>query len=155
MLGKTFMKLYRSILSLFLAAIAVFLVSCGGPQVAKGPVYTPEQLVQIEKYVADVEAMRDSLLAIPPLVQQQKWVDVQSYIHGPLGEMRERMFRLARSLEPKVRKEAVQASREVFEHLIAIDEATETRDVPKALKNYNETLKDFEAFLKFVPAELS
>lgn len=149
------MKLYRSILSLFLAAIAIFLVGCGGPQVAKGPLYSPEQLAQIEKYVADVQEMRDDLLAIPPLVQQQNWVDVQSYIHGPLGEMRQRLFRLANSLEPKVRTKAVQASREVFEHLNAIDEATVERNAPKALKNYNETLKDFDAFLKYVPAELS
>jgi photosystem II protein PsbQ len=148
------MRRYRAILSVLFAAIAVFLVSCSAPtQTAKGPIYTPEQIAQIQIYVADVQEMRDRLLAIPPLVQQRKWVDVQSFIHGPLGEMRIRMTRLARSLEPKVQKNALQAAKDVFEHLILIDEATQTGDDRKALLNYNLALQDFDTFLKYVPGE--
>lgn len=149
------MRQYRAVVSLFIAAIAVLLVSCGGPtNVAKGPVYSPEQLAQIEKYTESVQEMRDRMLGIPPLVQQQRWTDVQSYIHGPLGEMRVRMSRLARSLEPKIQPQAVQAAKEVFEHLNLIDEATLTNDNRKALLNYNLALKDFETFFSYLPDEL-
>jgi photosystem II protein PsbQ len=134
-------------------AIAIFLVSCSSAPVAKGPVYTSAQLAQIEQYSTGVVELRDRLLEIPPLVQQQDWVDVQSFIHGPLGELRARMSRLARSLEPKVQKKALDAAKEVFEDLNLIDEATLTRDSKKALLSYNRAIQDFETFLKYVPAE--
>lgn len=148
------MMRYRAVLSVILAAIAVFLVSCSSPApTVKGPTYTPQQLEQIQNYLTDVEELRDRLLEIPPLVQKQQWVDVQTFIHGPLGELRFKMGKLARSLEPKVQKQALEAAQEVFEHLILIDEATLTRDNRKALFNYNETLKDFDAFLSLVPKQ--
>lgn len=147
------MKRFRSVLSLLLVVISVFLVSCSSPQVKKGPLYSADQIAQIHQYVVSVDELRDRLLEIPPLVQQGRWIDVQSFIHGPLGELRVRISRLARSLEPKVRDQAIAAGKEVFEHLNLIDEATLTKDNRKALLNYNLALKDFETFLEFVPAE--
>jgi photosystem II protein PsbQ len=150
------MMKYRSVLSVILAAIAVFLVSCSSPAPkVQGPTYTPQQLEQIQNYLADVKELRDRLLEIPPMVQKQEWVDVQTFIHGPLGELRFKMGKLARSLEPKLQKPALAAAQEVFEHLILIDEATQTRDSRKALFNYNQTLKDFDAFLSLVPQQAS
>jgi len=147
------MKRYRSVLSLVLAAIAVFLVSCGGAPVAKGPLYSPTQLAQIQKYSVDVENLRARMLDIPPLVQQGEWTDVQSYIHGPLGELRTKMSNLARMLEPKkARPAALATARAVFGHLNQIDEATITNDSRKAFLNYNEALKDFDAFLNLIPS---
>jgi photosystem II protein PsbQ len=147
------MRRFRSVLNVLVVAIAIFLVSCSSAPVAKGPVYTSAQLAQIEQYSTGVVELRDRLLEIPPLVQQQDWVDVQSFIHGPLGELRARMSRLARSLEPKVQKKALDAAKEVFEDLNLIDEATLTRDSKKALLSYNRAIQDFETFLKYVPAE--
>lgn len=146
------MKRYRSVLSLVLAAIAVFLVSCGGAPVAKGPLYSSTQLAQIQKYSTDVEDLRARMLDIPPLVQQERWTDVQSYIHGPLGELRFKLSNMARLLEPKqARPAALAAAKAVFGHLNQIDEATLTTDSRKAFLNYNEALKDFDAFLKLIP----
>jgi photosystem II protein PsbQ len=143
---------YRSVLSIILAAIAVFLISCSSPTaVAPGPTYTPAQLEQIQTYTAEVKELRERLLGIPPLVQQQRWTDVQTYIHGPLGELRFKMSKLARSLEPKVQATALASAKDVFDHLILIDEATQTRDSRKALLNYNRALEDFETFLSYVP----
>lgn len=147
---------FRSILTLVLAAIALFVVSCSSPQVtAKGPLYSSTQLEQIQKYATEVETLRERILEIPPLVQKGNWVDVQSFIHGPLGELRVKMSRLARELKPsKVQAEALESAKEVFKHLNLIDEATVTRDSRKALFNYNEALRDFEVFLKYLPQNL-
>jgi photosystem II protein PsbQ len=142
---------FRSILSLFLVAIALLLVSCGNPNVNQGPTYTSEELQQIQEYTAEVLEMRDRMQSIPPLVQKQDWVNVESYIHGPLGELRSRMFRLARALEPKVQKQAIQTARDVFEHLNKIDLAAQERNSTLAYANYNEALKDFDTFLTYVP----
>lgn len=146
------MKGFRSVLMLLVAALAVFMVSCSGQPVAKGPLYTTDQLTQIETSLATVQDLRERMLEIPALVQKGDWNDVQTYIHGPLGELRVKMSNLARQLRPeKAQKEALQAAREVFEHLNTIDEATVTNDRIKALKNYNEALRDFDAFLNLIP----
>ncbi|WP_448596285.1 photosystem II protein PsbQ [Thermoleptolyngbya sp.] len=145
-------KWYRSVLSLVLVAIALLSIGCSSAPVAKGPLYSPEQLAQIEKYVSDVDALRVRMQEIPPLVQKKQWVDVQTFIHGPLGELRAKMTRLARLLEPeKAQPAALDAAKAVFGHLTAIDEATETGDSQKALLNYNEALRDFQVFLDLMP----
>jgi photosystem II protein PsbQ len=146
------MARYRSVLAVVLAAVAAFLVSCGSPTAtAKAPTYTSAQLAQIEQYAAEVESLRDRLVELPPLIQQQQWTDVESFLHGPMGELRVKMSRLARSLMPKAQSDAQNAAKEVFEHLIVIDEAAQTRDTTKALRNYNEALKDFDTFFQLIP----
>lgn len=122
---------------------------------AKGPLYSAAQLEQIQHYAEDVQVLRDRMLELPPLVQQQKWTDVESFIHGPLGELRVRMSRLARTLVSKEQPKALAASKDVFEHLILLDEAAQARDTTKALRNYNEALRDFDAFFELIPSALS
>ncbi|HEY9699182.1 MAG TPA: photosystem II protein PsbQ [Trichocoleus sp.] len=144
---------YRSILTLILVAITTLLISCSNPTpTVEGPLYTSAQLEQIQKYTDDLQIFRDRMLELPPLVQKDAWTDVASFIHGPLGELRATMSRLARTLEPTKQKQALTASKEVFEHLILIDEASQSRDRTKALRNYNEALKDFDAFLNLIPS---
>lgn len=143
---------FRSILALALAAITVFLVSCGGAPVAKGPLYSDAQLEQIQVAAAGVDSLRDRLVELPPMIQAEDWVAVSSFTHGDLGELRARMSRLARSLAPqKTQTAALAAAKDVFGHLNEIDEAVIARDKTKALKNYNAALQDFETFLKYLP----
>lgn len=147
------MARYRSILALILAAITSFVVGCGSPTpTAKGPLYTTAQLEQIQHAADDIQALRDQLLELPPLIQQKEWIEVESFLHGPLGELRAKMSRLSRSLTPKAQQGALDAAKEVFEHLVAIDEAAQASDVNKALKNYNQALQDFEAFFELIPS---
>jgi photosystem II protein PsbQ len=142
----------RSILALALVAITVFLVSCGGAPVAKGPLYSNAQLQQIQSYAAGVDKLRDRLIELPPMIQAEDWVEVGSFIHGDLGELRARMSRLARTLAPeKTQTAALEAAKDVFGHLNELDEAAAARDTNKALKNYNAALQDFEVFLKYLP----
>jgi len=146
------MTRYRSILTFLLVVLTTFLVSCSSPTVAKGPVYTATQLEQIQRYSTDIQTLSERMTELSALIAAEQWNDVESFIHGPLGELRVRMVRLARSLEPKAQKGAQNAAKEVFEHLIAIDEAAQTRDFAKATKNYQAALRDFEAFFQLIPA---
>ncbi len=144
---------FRSILSLALVAITVLLVSCGGVPVAKGPLYSDAQLQQIQSYAAGVTSLRDRLQELPAKIQAEDWVEVGSFIHGDLGELRARMSRLARTLAPKkTQTAALAAAQEVFEHLNAIDDAATERDAQKALKNYNAAIQDFEVYLQNLPS---
>lgn len=144
---------FRSILALALAAITVFLVSCSGAPVAKGPLYSNVQLEQIQVYKAGVDTLRDRLLELPAKVQAEDWTEVSSFIHGDLGELRTRMSGLARNLAPeKTRTAALAAAKDVFGHLNKIDEAATERNPSKALKNYNSAIQDFEVYLKYLPS---
>jgi photosystem II protein PsbQ len=144
---------FRSILALALAAITVFLVSCSGAPVAKGPLYSDAQLEQIQAYTVGVNKLRDRLLELPAKVQAEDWTEVSSFIHGDLGELRTRMSGLARNLAPqKTQTAALAAAKDVFGHLNEIDEAATERNPSKALKNYNAVLQDFEVYLKYLPS---
>lgn len=146
---------FRSILTVVLTITLAFLLSSGSPALAakatKTPSYTPAQLEQIQRYATSVEELQNRMVEIPTLIQQQRWVDLKTFIHGPLGELRIRMARLARSLAPQSQKVAQQAAKDVFEHLVAIDEAADLGDATKAFRNYNEALKDLDAFFSLLP----
>jgi photosystem II protein PsbQ len=144
---------YRSLIAIILVAITSLLVSCGNPTpTAKAPTYTTDQIAQIQQYATRLQSFRDRMLELPPLVQQKRWSDVESLIHGPLGEIRATMLRLSRNLLPSEQKQAEAAAKETFEHLILIDEAAQAQDGIKALRNYNELLKDFDAFVERIPS---
>jgi photosystem II protein PsbQ len=150
------MARFRSILTVvFTVALAFLLISSHPAAAARSSSpspYTAAQLEQIQRYAADVDELRDRILELPTLIQQQKWVDVKSLIHGPLGELRARMSRLSRSLDPKAQKTAQKAAKEVFEHLEAIDEAATSRNPTKAFRDYNEVLKELDTFFSLLPS---
>lgn len=147
---------FRSIVAMVLTiAIALLLISGRPAEAARTtspPSYTPAQLEQIQRYATDVDELRDRILELPTLIQQEKWVDVKSLIHGPLGELRASMARLTRSLDPKAQKTAQKAAKDVFEHLVAIDEAATARSTTKAFRDYNAVLKDLDTFFGLLPS---
>lgn len=152
------MSKFRSLLSLLLVAIAVLLLNSGdaiaAKKVAQPPSYTPEQLEQIEKYAGDIEELRQRMLDIPQYVRQKRWRDIETLVHGPLGELRAKMGNLTRNLTPDLQASAREASKDVFGHLVKIDEAARENDSRKLLTNYNGALEDFETFLGYIPQQL-
>lgn len=141
----------RSLTGLLLAAIAVFVIGCSAPA-AKVTTYTPEQLGLIETYASSVSGLRERMPELETYIDQQDWVDVQYFIHGPLGELRIRMDRLARQLLPGSQDQAKTLAKELYRHLVKIDEAAADRDTPLASSQYYEALKDFDAYLDLLPA---
>lgn len=146
------MARHRSIFSLILVIVATFLISCGGPSVAKVPqTYTTAQVEQIQQYVPDMIALRDRMSEIPTLIQRRDWIDVNNFIHGPLGELRLKMTYVSRNLLPKDQETARQATRDFFDHLVKIEQAAQNSDTEQAKLNYREALADIDEFLQLVP----
>jgi photosystem II protein PsbQ len=145
------MSFFRPLLSLFLAFIAVFVVSCSDGSQAKAPTYSPAQLAQIATVSANVQTIRDRLPELATMIQQRDWNEVKSFIHGPLGEIRSRMSGLSRSLLPGAKEKALAASKEMFLHLNKIDEAADLNDYQLAIRNYAEAVKDYDTFTSFLP----
>jgi photosystem II protein PsbQ len=145
----------RSIVTVLLVAIASLVVGCSSGPVAVEPAYTPQEVAQIERYSGEVVELRDRFTAaIPPMIANETWRDVETFIHGPLGELRAKMASLTRALPPERQTRSLQAARDVFGHLVALDNAARARDTAKAVVNYNGALEDFKLFLDQVPTDL-
>jgi photosystem II protein PsbQ len=145
------MSLFRPLLSLLLAFVAVFIVSCGDASQAKAPTYSATQLEQIQATNKNVMALRDRLPELASLIESRDWNNVKSFIHGPLGDIRTRMAGLSRELLPGTKEQALSISKEIFVHLNSIDAAAGSQDYTLAIRNYGETVKDFTTFEDLIP----
>ena len=146
------MSRLRSLLSLILVLVTTVLVSCSGPQVEIPTTYSPEKIAQLEVYVSPIATARDGMEnTLQGFIADQNWVDTQTYIHGPLGQLRQGMLGLSRSLLPKDQDKAQALAKEVFGHLEQLDLAAKERNLSQPKTQYQEAIADFDAFLDLLP----
>ncbi|MEB3829765.1 photosystem II protein PsbQ [Phormidium sp. CCY1219] len=143
---------FRSILASILALVMVFVVSCAPQQAAKPPVYSPSQLEIIAEYKGDLLSLRDRMSELEQLIVDRKWVDVETFIHGPLGDLRRDMSYVTRNLDDREQKTARRKSQALFSDLEAIDAAAAEADYSEAVEKYGEAIVDFDAFLDLIPS---
>jgi photosystem II protein PsbQ len=146
---------YRSIVSLALAFVMTLFIAFASPAEAKTKArsYTAEQIETIQDYVGDIDMMRGRLTELGQLIEDESWVFVRNFIHGPLGELRFKMLGIARELYPESAKEARDLTREAFNQLNLIDKAAGDKDyraAKKALANMNSGI---DKFLQLVPQQ--
>lgn len=149
------MARYRSLLGLLFAAIAVFMVGCGGAKVAQPTTYTADQIAQIEVYATPVTELRDRFPELEDSIQNKDWVDIRSFIHGPMGELRVTLGRLAVRLLPQDAKQAKALADDLANRLERLDAAAEAYDQIESASQYRKALDDFDAFLSLIPSENS
>jgi photosystem II protein PsbQ len=145
------MRIFRSILSLALVLVTTFLVSCGSPSASAPPTYTPEKLEQIQIFRIPIDEARQRMLELATDIAREDWVDTQSFIHGPLGQLRRDMIYLANALLPEEQKEASTLAKEVFRHLEDLDAAAKEQNSPAAQKQFVEAIRDFDAYIQLIP----
>ncbi len=140
----------RSIVAWVMALLVAFLASCGSP--TPPPTYSDAQLQKIELSAAGIQALRDRMDELESLIQQGEWVNVRTFIHGPLGDLRSKTTYLTQSLLlPKDKTPVLDAAKEIFEDLENIDVAAAEGDKKQALSEYKEAVADFDTFLGLVP----
>jgi photosystem II protein PsbQ len=147
------MKSYRSILALILAVVTTFLVSCSNPTAKAPATYSSDQIVQIQKFVADIAELRDRMPELATKIQSRNWIDIGTYIHGPLGELRQKVSYLTRELLPQEKKAVTEASKDLFTRLQNIDMAAADNNYQKAVENYRSALNDLERILQLAPGQ--
>ncbi|MGF1570429.1 MAG: photosystem II protein PsbQ [Nodosilinea sp.] len=142
---------FRPILGILLAFLATWLVACGGPAAKQPTTYTPALLEQVELYSPAVATLRDRFPELEEYIRQQDWVDVQSFIHGPMGELRTRVNRLAATLLTQDQPQAKALAKELYVHLERLDEAAASGQQVIAGQEYRNALDDFDGFLNLIP----
>ncbi len=146
------MRKYQSVIAILLAFVAsVFINGCSAAKVAKPLTYSPEQVQQIQAYAADLTVMRDRLPELAEQIQAQDWVNVRTFVRGPLGEIRVKMSNLAQTLFPTARKEVRQLAKAISTNLVSIDQAAQAKVYKDAIRNYAEVLRDLDALVKSLP----
>ncbi|NJM70237.1 MAG: photosystem II protein PsbQ [Scytonema sp. RU_4_4] len=142
----------RSILSLILVLLATFLISCGGPSVATPPpTYTPDQLVKIQEYVSDIQAVQERSQELEKLIENRQWVKVRNFIHGPMAEARLSMNYITPNLLPKDQPAGRELVHDLLDNLIKIDQATEVGNTNSALNNSVAAFADIDKFIQLLP----
>lgn len=146
------MKRYRSILACLFALVAVFVVSCGSAEVVAPPTYTNTQLQQIQKYNTNISALRDRMTGeLQTSISERDWVNVDNFIHGPLGTMLQEMNYAIRNLLPDEQPAARKVAKELFNDLVKVGEAAEVADQRSTQTSYQQALQDVDNFLELLP----
>lgn len=141
----------RSILALMMAFLMAFLVSCSSVEAKVPTTYTAGQIQQIQRYVPTLTEFRSRMDKLGTLIQQRNWVDTRTYIHGPLGDLRNTMKTVSASLLPKSQQQAVDLTKSLFTELVNIDLAAKELDYAKVTASYQKAVNDFDTFLQLIP----
>ena len=153
---ERFRSLARSIMGVFLVAIATLLVSCSsGGQAAAPPTYSTEQIAQIAVYAGRIQTSKDRLPELASYIREENWANIDNFIHGPLGELRERMNRLAFQLLPDDKVEALALSDKISADLEAMSAAVGAFDSNRTNAAYIKFAKDLSTLLDLIPTEES
>ena len=141
----------RSIFALMMAFLMAFLVSCSSVEAKVQTTYTTAQIQQIQRYVPTLTEFRSRMDKLGTLIQQRNWVDTRTYIHGPLGDLRNTMKTVSASLLPKSQQQAVDLTKSLFTELVNIDLAAKDLDYAKVTASYQKAVNDFDTFLQLIP----
>ncbi len=141
----------RSIFALMMAFLMAFLVSCSSVETKVPTTYTTAQIQQIQRYVPTLTEFRSRMDKLGTLIQQRNWVDTRTYIHGPLGDLRNTMKTVSASLLPKSQQQAVDLTKSLFADLVNIDLAAKDLDYAKVTASYQKAVNDFDSFLQLIP----
>jgi len=95
--------------------------------------------------------MRERMSELERLIQAKDWTNVENFIHGPLGTLRQEISSINRNLLPESQRQGRQIARDLFRDLEEISLAAKERSFAQIAQNYPESLADFDEFLSLLP----
>ncbi len=145
------MKIFRPILSLLLVLATTILVSCGGSTASAPPTYTPEKLQKIATYRIPLDVARQRIRELGQYIDNEDWVNADTFLHGPLGLIRRDLTYLSQALLPDEQGPALEMSKDIFKHIENIDVAVDEKDYKTAVSQYKEMVSDLDAYASLIP----
>jgi photosystem II protein PsbQ len=125
---------WRSVLLVAILTLGLWLGSLS-VQAAAG---LPRELQQLEQQVERLQS----------LVEAEDWLEIRSYIHGPMGLTRKTLTGLAATLPDKQKREVLRLAKEMGRSLEQLDFAAKAYDQPEveaAQAKVKKTLQALEA----------
>ncbi|MEM9220433.1 MAG: photosystem II protein PsbQ [Cyanobacteria bacterium P01_F01_bin.150] len=148
------MRQYRSVLSLLLAIVAVFMVSCSsGPSISGDPSYTDADIQLLQTYKANLQQFRGRAEDLESMIADEEWTDIKFLIHGPLGELRSRLSTVTAKLDPVLQESASDLAGDTLRAIVLIDEAAANFNGNAANFQFNRMINDFDEFIDLIPNE--
>ncbi len=141
----------RSFFALMMAFMMAFLVSCSSVEAKVPTTYTAAQIQQIQRYAPTLTEFRSRMDNLGTLIQNRNWIDTVTYIHGPLGDLRNTMRAVSGTLLPQSQQKAVDLTKSLFGDLVEIDNAAKANDYAKVTASYQTAVNHFENFLQLIP----
>jgi photosystem II protein PsbQ len=150
---KRFGRLLISALLVCLIAVGVWTDSALAAKSKKTPTtYSAGQIEAIGKFQDQAFALRERMTEIEDLIDTATWRSyVPTQIRGPLGDLRRVSSNINRLLLPKDKEQALDLTKSLFQHIEALDSATQDGDALRASREYSKALGDLDAYLELVP----
>ena len=145
------MRIFRPLLSLILVLATTILVSCGGQTASAPPTYTPEKLQKVATYRIPFDIARQRMSELGEYIDNEDWVNADSFIHGPLGSIRRDLTYLSKALLPDEQEPALEMAKDIFKHIENIDVAVDENNYKVAIAQYKEMVSDLDAFSSLIP----
>jgi photosystem II protein PsbQ len=142
------MRILRTLFTIILVVLATFSINYSS---LAATTYTPEQVQKIEQKLPQLQELETRLDKLNTLINNKKWVTVKTYIHGPLGDLRRTLTYVSRDFSTQDQAKGKELAKGLFGHLVNIDKAADSGNFAKATSQYQEAIKDFDAFLSLVP----
>jgi len=89
-----------------------------------------------------LEIISDRLDELKPFIDANNWITIKTYIHGPLGQVRQDISSAIRLLKDPTKAKAL--GNKFFNDLISVDVAAGERNIDKTLDAYDQTRQDFD-----------
>lgn len=119
------------------------------------PVLTQPAIAQTKSQIAiraastqKLQVLSDRFDRLEKFVYAEKWNDVITYIHGPFGEIRRELRRIAGQLGKSQKESANDLANNLFKNFVKLDIAAKEKDAIAAEKVFKNALQDFEAIVK-------
>ncbi|NEO27242.1 MAG: photosystem II protein PsbQ [Kamptonema sp. SIO4C4] len=147
------MNKLRAILPLLLVLVMIFVTACGGEVAQAPPTYTPEKITDIQQTLKPVKQVRERMPELKEYIDEKDWNNVDSFLHGPLGGIRQSLGYVNRILLEDDQPSAKKTAERLFKDLERIDSASEAEVYEDAVRYYNRSVEDFDQYLEMIPTE--
>lgn len=134
---RVFPKIFQFLSSLFLIVA-----------ILTAPAYSADYT---DIYGARLTQLNDRLEILANYVDQQNWITIRTYIHGPLGEIRRDIAYLSMGLTGKAKQTAKEIAKAIASDLVKLDFAAKDFNLEQVQSAYNQVRQDYDRLLKLIP----
>ena len=102
-------------------------------------------------YASRLTQLNDRLEKLADYVDTQNWVNIRTYIHGPLGEIRRDIAYLSRGLTGSAKQTAKEIGKAIADDLVKLDFAAKNFNAEQVESAYNQVRQDYDRLLQIIP----